>query len=84
MPRKTCGAEAARAHLPELLERAHRGTPTVITRHGKPFAAVVAVSEVDTAGSRRGVSLLSLKGSGAGCWGEDSGRRVAEMRDEWA
>jgi prevent-host-death family protein len=82
MPLKTCGAESARSHLPELLERAHRGSPTVITRHGKPYAAVVSV-EAATSG-RRGVSVLALKGSGAGLWGDDPARAVAEMRGEWA
>ncbi len=78
---KTCGAEAARAHLPELLERAHRGMPTIITRHGKPYAAVVAVEAVEA--RRRAPSVLSLKGSGAGLWGVDSSGAVAAMRDEW-
>lgn len=82
MPPKTCGAESARTHLPELLERAHRGSPTIITRHGKPYAAVVSVDTV--ASARRGVSMLTLKGSGAGLWGDDPARAVAEMRDEWA
>jgi prevent-host-death family protein len=81
MASKTCGAEEARAHLPELLERAHRGIPTVITRHGKPYAAVVAVEAV--AVERRAASMLSLKGSGAGLWGVDPSRTIASMRDEW-
>lgn len=82
MPPKTCGAESARAHLPELLERAHSGSPTVITRHGKPYAAVVSVEVATT--NRRGVSVLALKGSGAGLWGDDPARTIAAMRDEWA
>jgi prevent-host-death family protein len=82
MPPKTCGAESARAHLPELLERAHRGSPTVITRHGKPYAAVVSVEAASL--HRRGVSVLALKGSGSGLWGDDAARTIAEMRDEWA
>jgi prevent-host-death family protein len=82
MPPKTYGAEEARTHLPELLERAHRGSPTVITRHGKPYAAVVSI-EAASAG-RRGMSVLALKGSGAGLWGDDPTRTVADLRDEWA
>lgn len=82
MPSKTCGAEAARTHLPELLERAHRGSPTVITRHGRPYAALVPVGGASA--GRRGVSLLALRGSGAGLWGADPARTIAELRDEWA
>jgi prevent-host-death family protein len=81
MPPNTCGAESARSHLPALLERAHRGSSTVITRHGKPYAAVVPVAAA--AIGRRGMSVLALKGSGAGLWGDDPARTVAEMRDEW-
>jgi len=77
----TCGAEEARAKLPSLLERAHRGSATVITRHGKPYAALVPV-EVALA-SRQGASVLSLKGTGVGLWGDDAVRRVADMRNEW-
>ncbi len=80
MPR-SCGAEAARAHLPELLERAGRGQSTVITRHGKPCAAMVPVAALPAA--RRGHSLLALKGSGAGLWGRDPAGAVAALRDEW-
>ena len=40
---KTCGVEAARSHLSDLLAEANRGSPTVITRQGKPYAAVVSV-----------------------------------------
>ena len=36
------GAEDARNQLPELLAAAERGRSTVITRHGKPVARLVA------------------------------------------
>ena len=81
MPPKTCGVESARSHLSDLLEQAHRGSPTVITKHGKPYAAVVSVEAVAT--GRRGVSLLELRGSGAGLWGEDPAKAISAMRDEW-
>jgi prevent-host-death family protein len=80
MTRNSCGAEEARAHLPELLERAHHGSTTVITKHGKPYAALVPVEE---ARARRRVSLLALKGTGAGMWGKDPAHAVAKLRDEW-
>ena len=80
MSRRTYGSEEARAHLPELLERANRGGTTLITRHGKPYAALVPVEKVQLG---RRVLLLSLKGTGAGLWGENSAETIAALRDEW-
>jgi prevent-host-death family protein len=31
----------AQAALPKLLERAHHGSPTVITKHGTPYAVLM-------------------------------------------
>ena len=81
MPRKTCGAQQARAHLPELLERAHHGTATVITRRGKPYAVLVPVAQAKSGGRR--LSLLSLRGTGTKLWGNEPARTIAAMRDEW-
>jgi prevent-host-death family protein len=80
-PMQTCGAEQARATLPELLDQAHQGRVTVITRHGRPYAALVPA---DRAQSRaRRLPLLSLRGSGVGLWGDDSRGLISRMRDEW-
>ena len=81
MSTKTLGSEAARAKLPELLELAHHGSSTVITKHGRPYAALVPISSVIT--SRRQVSVLALMGTGAGLWGNDSSRSLSELRNEW-
>jgi prevent-host-death family protein len=78
---KTLGAEEARATLPDLLERAHRGRVTMITKRGKPYAALVPPENVH-AGVRR-LPLLSLRGTGAGLWGDDAAERIRQMRDEW-
>ena len=59
---RTYGAEEARAHLPELLERAHRGEVTAITKHGRPLAKVVPVDAIQ--GGKAKMPLLSLAGSG--------------------
>ncbi len=80
MARKTCGAEEARAHLPELLERAHHGVATVITKRGKAYAALVPIAEMR---ARGGMRLLDLKGTGAGLWGRAPARTLAKLRDEW-
>lgn len=80
MSKKTCGAEEARASLPELLDRAHHGASTVITKRGRPYAAIVPLSE--RGGSGRS-SLLTLRGSGKGLWGARPASAVAKLRDEW-
>ena len=81
MPSKTCGAERERAHLPDLLDDAHQGASTIITKRGRPYAALVPLAE--SAPPRKGPSLLKLKGSGAGLWGRSPARTVARLRDEW-
>jgi prevent-host-death family protein len=37
------GAEEARNQLPDLLEAAEKGLSTIITRHGRPVAALVPI-----------------------------------------
>jgi prevent-host-death family protein len=74
------GSEAARRHLPELIERARRGEVTVIQKHGVPVAALVPLDQCPQ--PQRG-SLLSLRGSGRGCWGESAARLVDDLRQDW-
>lgn len=40
---KAVGSFEAKAHLPQLLERAAKGEEITITEHGKPVARVVPV-----------------------------------------
>lgn len=76
------GAEDARNQLPDLLEAAEKGRSTIITRHGRPVAALVPV---DTHGAiTRQQSLLPVEGSGRGLWGKSSTRKIRELRDEWS
>ena len=42
------GAYEAKTHLPKLLERVEKGERFVITRHGRPVAELVPVSDRDT------------------------------------
>jgi prevent-host-death family protein len=81
MPKKSYGSEEARAKLPELLEQAHRGVATVITKRGEPYAALVPMTDRRVA--RRGSAFIGLRGSGRGLWGADVARALAELRDEW-
>ncbi|HTU58586.1 MAG TPA: type II toxin-antitoxin system prevent-host-death family antitoxin [Polyangiales bacterium] len=82
MVKKTYGAEEARTLLPELLERAHHGTASLITRRGKPYAAIVSVQQAEAA--KAGVSILELAGTGRGLWGRNAAASVARLRDEWS
>ena len=79
-PRK--GAEEARNQLPDLLEAAENGRSTIITKHGRPVAALVPVGEFVAGGRQQ--TLLSLEGSGRGLWGKNSARDIREIRDEWS
>ena len=80
MTKKTYGAEDARALLPELLEKAHQGSASLITKRGKPYAALVPVEQM----RRTRQALLALRGSGRGLWGKNSARTIRGLRDEWS
>ena len=75
------GAEEARNQLPDLLEAAEAGKSTIITRHGRPVAALVPIDEFRS--PERQASLLALAGSGRGLWGKDSTRTIRRLREEW-
>jgi prevent-host-death family protein len=74
------GAEEARNRLPELLAAAEKGQSTIITRHGRPVAALVPIADVRGGGQ---APLLPLRGSGRGLWGKDSARTLRRLRGEW-
>lgn len=74
------GAEEARQQLPAILSAAAAGRTTIITRHGRPVAAVVPAAAAKRASA---ASLTALAGSGKGLWGSNSGKAVAGLRDEW-
>jgi len=76
------GAEEARNQLPNLLEAAEQGRSTVITRHGRPIAALVPLSEFQSRARQQ--PLSPLMGSGRGLWGTESSRTARELRDEWS
>jgi prevent-host-death family protein len=76
------GAEEARNQLPDLLDAAERGRSTIITRHGRPVAALVPI-EAHGAATRQ-QPLISLEGSGRGLWGKSSTRTMAKLRNEWS
>jgi prevent-host-death family protein len=76
------GAEEARNRLPELLAAAEKGQSTIITRHGRPVAALVPITIYGAAARQQ--SLTPVAGSGRGLWGKDSARTIRRLRDEWS
>jgi prevent-host-death family protein len=76
------GAEDARNQLPELLVAAENGEPTIITKRGKPVAALMPIEALSTGARQQ--PLSPLHGSGRGLWGKNSGRTLQKLRDEWS
>src|SRR5260221_14611253 len=75
------GAEEARNQLPDLLDAAEKGRSTIITRHGRPVAALVPIEAYGAA--IRQQPLMPAAGSGRGLWGKNSTRTLRKLRDEW-
>jgi prevent-host-death family protein len=76
------GVEEARTHLPALLAEAEKGRSTIITRHGRPVAALVPIVAYNAAAQQQ--PLTPLEGSGRGLWGKDATRTLRELRKEWS
>jgi prevent-host-death family protein len=75
------GANEARNQLPALLEAAEQGQSTIITRHGRPVAALVPIETYGIGVAQQ--PLLPAEGSGRGLWGKASTCTVRRLRDEW-
>jgi prevent-host-death family protein len=74
-------AEEARNQLPALLDAAEKGRSTIITRHGRPVAALMPIGAHGAVARQQ--SLIPVAGSGRGLWGKDSTRALRKLRDEW-
>jgi prevent-host-death family protein len=79
--RRPVGAGEARKRLPALLDRAAQGEMTVISKRGRPYAALIALDQVPREHSRD--LIVSLKGSGRGLFGRNPRRFVGRLRAEW-
>ena len=79
------GLEQARIKLPALVAQANAGVASVITRHGKPYAAIVSIDAMEKSSTTGTVAatVVSLRGTGKGLWGSSPAHTVAELRDEW-
>lgn len=69
------GAYEAKTHLPSLLDRVEKGERFIITKHGRPVAALVPVLNRDEAAVRRAVEdIRALRGEL-----EQRGVRVSDL-----
>lgn len=78
--RRHSGIEVTMRWLSSRLNQAHARKPVVITKHGRPYAAIVPLEAVQDVGRRP--SIMALRGSGAGLWGEDAAAWVTRLREE--
>lgn len=77
---KKIGSEQARKQLPELLDEARKGQTTIVTKWGKPYAAIVPLDALPP--EREVRSIAALAGSGAGVYA-DAVDHVSRERDTW-
>jgi len=83
MSRRTyLGVEEARNDLPSLLQAAEEGQATVITRRGKPVAALVPLDQYRHAGAQQ--PLVPLERTGRNLWGRHPQSTLGRLRDEWS
>ncbi len=75
------GIEQARIQLPAITAKAHAGVSSVITKHGKPYAAVVPIQYLHQ--HKRNSGILALRGTGKGLWGQSPSKTIAALRGEW-
>ena len=75
------GAEEARNQLPNLLEAAQKGHSTIVTKHGRPIAAIVPIEDFGARSRQR--SLLPCKATGRGLWGKST-KALQNLREEWS
>jgi prevent-host-death family protein len=79
------GLEQARIQLPSIIANARAGIASIVTRHGKPVAAIVPLQDLQNSRAASGAAsgLLELRSSGRGLWGADIGQTISRLRDEW-
>jgi len=71
----------AKAHLAECLRRAEDGEPIVLTRHGKPIAALVPIDLLEQLDRLRAAGPAGGLASVAGGW--KGSEEVAEKAAEY-
>ena len=78
----TYSVAEAKNKLSELIDRALNGEGVLITRHGKPVAALVPIEAYGSAVRQQ--PLVPVEASGRGLWGKPSSRTLRRLRDEWS
>jgi prevent-host-death family protein len=78
---KTMSIAAAKAHISELVDEAKRGKRTLISRHGKPVAAIVPVAVATPTPSLVRMTPAQAEAllDEAARWGEPSFDMVADL-----
>jgi prevent-host-death family protein len=76
------GVEEARNQLPDLLDAAEKGQSTIITRHGRPVAALIPMEAYGI--TDRQQPLTPVAGSGRGLWGKLSTQTLRKLRRDWS
>jgi prevent-host-death family protein len=84
-PTANYGLEQARIQLPKIIANAHAGIRSIITKHGKPYAAIVPLQDIKQSSTDADLTsgILALRGTGRGLWGAHVGQTVSDLRDEW-
>ena len=79
------GLEQARIQLPNIIANAHAGIRSIITKHGKPYAAIVPLQDIKKSSNDAELTsgIVSLRGTGRGLWGPNVGQTISALRDEW-
>ncbi len=75
------GIEQARMQLATITAKANAGVSSVITKHGKPYAAVVPIQYLQQ--HKRSSGILVLRGTGKGLWGKSPRKTIGALRGEW-
>lgn len=81
MPIHSVGLDEGRSSLPKLAAMAHAGQSSLLTKHGKPYAAIVSPDLLLK--TQRKSDFLALRGTGTGLWGASATDYVAQLRNEW-
>jgi antitoxin (DNA-binding transcriptional repressor) of toxin-antitoxin stability system len=81
MPIRTIELDRARKRLSARTTRAHLGEPSILTKRGQPYAAIVPPEMLTVSAPRS--DFLALRGSGKGLWVMPRSTDVESLRNEW-
>jgi hypothetical protein len=79
---RSIGLKQGRKLLSHLAGLANGGQGILLTKYGKPYAAIVE-PEVLLRTRRKKSSFLALRGTGKGLWGRSASKGIAAARGGW-